>query len=312
MSIIKPLVTVIIPSYNHAQYILTAINSVKNQTYDNWELIIIDDGSTDNTHEILEKMPKDDRIVLFLNKDNKRQSYRMNQALNSAKGEYISILYSDDWYLPQKLEKQIFLFSKLPDDYGVVYSAGYRYFEDNNETIEVETNKHMKRGWIFKELLLEPFFVYPISPLVKKICFLDYPFNEKYMAEGEAIFFKIALKYKFDYVDEPLVTMRNHTYNIGSNTETMLRESTANIIDLFNLNEFPTDLKQHLNGILAKNHREKGLEFIKLKAEPLKARKTLIKAIKFRFNYIFDCKVLIGLLMSFLPKKFLLLLSKVI
>lgn len=86
----QKLVTVIIPSYNHAQYILEAIESVKAQTYKNWELIIIDDGSTDNTHEVLRSMPIDERITLILNKDNKRQSARINQALTVAKGKYIS------------------------------------------------------------------------------------------------------------------------------------------------------------------------------------------------------------------------------
>ena len=63
------------------------------------------------------------------------------------------------------------LFQSLTDDYGVVYSGGYRFFEDTNKTIEVETNNSMKSGWILEELLREPFFIYPISPLIKKECF---------------------------------------------------------------------------------------------------------------------------------------------
>lgn len=301
----NPLVTVIIPSYNHAQYIENAIESVKKQTYKNWELIVIDDGSSDNTHEVLKALPKDDRITIVLNKDNKRQSARLNQAINMSNGEYISLLASDDWYLAEKLEKQIELFKKLPEEYGVVYSGGYRYFEDLDKMIEVETNTKMKRGSILKELLLEPFFIYPITPLVKKECFIKYPFDEKYTAEGEAIYLKISMKYKFDFVDDLLVVMRAHSYNIGKNTEIMLKDNIDYRNELFKHNDFPTELKKYLNEINGTLYRMKGLEFIKIKNEYIKGRDALIKAIGSNKNYIFDFKIILGLLSTYLPKKVL-------
>ena len=297
-----PLVSVIIPSYNHAQYILDTIKSVKTQTYKNWELIIIDDGSTDDTHEVLRSMPIDDRITLILNKDNKRQSARINQALAVSKGKYISFLSSDDWYLPEKLEKQVALFETLDDKYGVVYSSGYRYYEDIDKTIEINTKGNMRRGIILESLLREPFYIYPISPLIRKECFDYFPFDESYTAEGEAIYFKIAMKYKFDFVDEPLVTMREHTYNIGGNIDKMLKENIRYREELFRHPDFPKELLKYKGEILGKIYKLKGWEYIRLKKEYKKGKDALINAVKVNKFLFLDKRVVVGLILSSLPE----------
>ena len=306
----SPLVSIIIPSYNHAQYIETAIESVKKQTYKNWELIVIDDGSTDNTHQILSKLPQDKRIKIILNSDNKKQSTRLNQAIKLAKGEFISLLASDDWYSPKKIELQINRFNELSNEYGVVYSSGYRYFEDTGQTVEAKTNKNMKRGWILKNLLLEPFFIYPITPLVRRKCFLAYPFDESYLAEGEAIYFKIAMKYKFDFIDKPLVTMRDHTYNIGGNIDRMLEDNIRYRKDLFSHKDFPIELLQHKGEILSKIYKLKGWEYIRIKKEYLKGRKALVNAISSDKSLIFDKRVIIGLILTILPNFIVKIVNK--
>jgi len=300
----QPLVTIIIPSYNHAQYIENAIESVKNQTYNNWELIIIDDGSTDNTHEVLRNLSFDSRITIILNKSNKKQSARLNQAIKLAKGKFISLLASDDWYLPEKTELQINQFNKLSNEYGVVYSGGYRFFEDTGQITETKTNNDMKRGWILKNLLLEPFFIYPISPLVRKSCFQTYPFDETYFAEGEAIYFKIAMKYKFDFIDKPLVIMRDHTYNIGGNIERMLEDNVRYRQDLFLHKDFPIELMQYKGIVLGKIYKLKGWEYIRIKKNYTKGKSALINAIKVNKLLIFDKRIIVGLFLSFLPKSF--------
>lgn len=298
----NPLVTVIIPSYNHAQYILNAIESVKTQTFTDWEMIVIDDGSTDNSHEVLKSMPVDSRIRLILHTDNKRQSARFNEAISEAKGKYISFLSSDDWYLPEKLEKQVTLFETLDETYGVVYSGGSRYFEEKKNTLEAETNQNMRRGWILKELLTEPFFIYPISPMVKKSCFERYLFDSSYTAEGEAIYFKIAMKYQFDYVDETLVVMRDHGYNIGKDIGRMLEENVRYRKELFEHPDFPDEIKPILPQLLSNIYKLKGWEYIRLKKEYKKGRKALLNAIRCNKSLFFDKRVIIGLLLSILPQ----------
>lgn len=100
------LVSIIMPSYNTAQYIAETIQSVINQTYQNWELIIIDDCSTDSTDVVIE-MIHDSRIRYIKNKKNSGAAISRNRALRLARGRWIAFLDSDDLWKPEKLEKQI-------------------------------------------------------------------------------------------------------------------------------------------------------------------------------------------------------------
>lgn len=100
------LVSIIMPSYNTAKFISKTIESVLEQTYKNWELLIVDDCSTDNTDEIVSKYD-DDRIIYLKNKKNSGAAVSRNKALKNAKGKWIAFLDSDDLWYPTKLEEQI-------------------------------------------------------------------------------------------------------------------------------------------------------------------------------------------------------------
>lgn len=294
-----PLVSIIMPSYNHAEYIQEAVDSVFKQTYTHWELIIVDDGSKDSTHEILRlNYSSDDRIKLVLHPKNRGQSFVLNEGIELAQGKYISFFTSDDWYLPDKLEQQVNKFAELDDNYGVVYSAGLRYFEDTKQTLEVSTNKGMRRGWIFKDLLLEPFFVYPITPLFKKEIFNDIKFDERYLAQGEAIFFDIALRWKFDYVEKPLVVMRDHSRNTGKMIDEMLRDNVIYREYLFSLPNFPVELKKYKGIIIGKIYRMSGLTYIKIHQQNKKGVTCLLKSINYYPKYLLDYKVIGGLVLG--------------
>ena len=100
------LVSIIMPAYNTANYISASIESILAQTYTNWELLIVDDCSTDKTVDVI-KSYKDERIVVLKNKKNSGAALSRNYALREAKGKYIAFLDSDDTWAEQKLEKQI-------------------------------------------------------------------------------------------------------------------------------------------------------------------------------------------------------------
>ena len=101
------LVSVIMPSYNMAKYIAESIESIMNQTYPYWELIIVDDCSTDNTDSVVENYLSDTRIRYLKNENNSGAAISRNYALREAKGKWIAFLDSDDVWLPEKLETQI-------------------------------------------------------------------------------------------------------------------------------------------------------------------------------------------------------------
>ncbi len=108
------------PSYNTAEYIAQSIESVIAQTYSNWELIIVDDCSTDNTDEVIKKYLSDERITYFKNERNSGAAVSRNKALREAKGRWIAFLDSDDLWLPEKLEKQVNFMKR--NDYHFSYT----------------------------------------------------------------------------------------------------------------------------------------------------------------------------------------------
>ena len=124
----EDLVSIIMPSYNTAKYIKDSIESVLSQTYTNWELIIVDDCSTDNTDEVVGKF-SDGRIRYFKNEKNSGAAVSRNKALREAKGRWIAFLDSDDLWLPEKLEKQIAFMKQN----GYVFSYT-NYIEINEES----------------------------------------------------------------------------------------------------------------------------------------------------------------------------------
>lgn len=106
----QPLVSVIMPAYNCERYIEIAIRSVMAQTYQNWELLVIDDGSTDSTPEVIETLSHEDaRIALIRNPKNMGVAKTRNRGFELSQGQYAALLDSDDVWLPNKLEKQIAL-----------------------------------------------------------------------------------------------------------------------------------------------------------------------------------------------------------
>lgn len=107
------LVSIITPSFNSEKFISDTIQSIKNQTYQDWEMIIVDDGSTDGTVSIIKEFLTDSRIQLYQLDQNSGTGVARNKAITLAKGRYISFLDSDDLWKPDKLQKQVeFMISK--------------------------------------------------------------------------------------------------------------------------------------------------------------------------------------------------------
>ena len=129
----KELVSIITPSYNSGKFISETINSIINQTYTNWELLITDDLSTDNTIEIVESYAKNDsRIKLFKLEKNSGAAIARNNSINNSKGRYIAFLDSDDLWLANKLELQIEFMKK--GNYALTYT-GYEKFKNKDTFI---------------------------------------------------------------------------------------------------------------------------------------------------------------------------------
>lgn len=128
------LVSIIMPSYNTGKYIAESIRSVQQQTYENWELIIVDDCSTDNTNEVVKPYLKDQRIRYLKNEKNSGAAVSRNRALREAEGRWIAFLDSDDLWMPEKLEKQV----RFMEEHNYSFSyTNYSEMNENGETLGV-------------------------------------------------------------------------------------------------------------------------------------------------------------------------------
>jgi Glycosyltransferases involved in cell wall biogenesis len=114
-----PKVSVITPAYKAARYIGQAIESVQAQTLTDWEMIIVDDASPDETTQVVQRYLDDPRIQLLQNEQNMGAGYTRNRALDVAQGEWIAVLDADDWYAPQRLEKLV----RFAEEWGVEMAA---------------------------------------------------------------------------------------------------------------------------------------------------------------------------------------------
>lgn len=126
-SMSSPLVTVIVPTYNYGHFIGQTLESLQAQTYQNWECIVVDDGSTDNTSEIVARYIAQDARIKFMQQKNQRQAAARNYGIKHATGQYIQFLDADDLLEPEKFARQIAYLEQHPE-VDIVYS-NVRYFE---------------------------------------------------------------------------------------------------------------------------------------------------------------------------------------
>lgn len=145
----KGLVSIIMPSYNCGRFVEETIHSVLAQTYQNWEILFVDDCSTDNTISLVSAMQeKDSRIRLFRNKDNMGAAESRNLALREARGRWITFLDSDDLWAPTKLEKQLRFMEE--NRYGFSYTYYSEMDEEGKETgVVVSGPKHVTKAGMY-------------------------------------------------------------------------------------------------------------------------------------------------------------------
>ena len=298
----EPTVSIVFCSYNQIEYLEGAIASALSQTHRNTELILIDNGSTDGSQQLLKRYRTDSRVRLLLHDRNDKVTTRMNEGIALSSGQYLSFLYADDYYLPRKLERQLQEFSKLSPDYGVVYSPGFRLDAQTGHQWVEQTLKNS--GAILKDMLLRTHsegFIDPIAPLMRRECLIRYPFREELFIEGESILFRIAMTYKFRFIDEPLTVMRNHTSNAGKAIKRNAAAVSVIVGQLSQEPEFPPDLVPALNTYRANSNALFGWLAIRMAADPAWARDCFLSAIRLRPSYIFRPRALAGLALSTLP-----------
>lgn len=211
------LVSVIIPTYNAERYIQRSLESALNQTYKNIEIMVIDDGSTDRTADII-KSYQDTRII-YLYQENQGQGTARNNGIRNSTGKYITFLDADDFYLPEKVARQVDFLEKS-SEYVCVYCNALHFYSDSPERLLKKKLQKLPSGDVFQQLLYSS-LINPNTILFRKEVLINgHMFKEgvygRYSEEWE-MYLKIASAgYKFGYIDEDLVVVEIRT---DSNTQ---------------------------------------------------------------------------------------------
>lgn len=219
---IPPLVSIIMCTWNSDKYISEAINSVLNQTYGNWELIIINDASSDNTKDIISKyITANNEIIYLENKINLWVSISRNKWIELSKWKYIAILDSDDIWFPNKLEKQIEFLEKN-NDYWLVWTNVIRIDENGNSLwkfVKKETDTAIRKNLIFANQFCHSSILFRKSAL-DQVGFYDekIPLSEDY-----DLFLRIWTVSKLYNIQEYLTKYRIHDSNISKTRKLHLK-----------------------------------------------------------------------------------------
>ncbi len=267
-----PKVSVIIPTYNREQFIVETINSVLNQTYKDFEIIVVDDGSTDNTKIKLEQFKS--KIKLIEQKNSERAVARNNGTKNST-GQYVAFLDSDDIWIKNKLEKQVEILDSK-SEVILTYGQCLRINEDGQK---IKTARRQLRGFsgnVYEELLMRNFIVSP-TPMIRKDFFEKTAgFQTKYIPyEDWEFWIRFSLLGKFHFINKPLAYYRIHSTQSVKLVQAEKIEQVTSLLlnDSFKLKEGTNGIKNKSLGIanlrfcywyLLANQFEKAKEKLKI------------------------------------------------
>lgn len=207
--------SIIMPAYNSEKYIAEATESVLKQTYTNWELLIVNDCSTDNTEQIIKSyQPKETRIKLINQKENQGVANARNTGIQNAKGKYIAFLDADDIWQEEKLQKQIQILQNSNAD--ITYTA-YLMIDETGKTIK---KRSVKKTLKLKDLLKENSIIFS-SVVCKKESLMDKNFKSEWYHEDYIFLLDLSKESKnFVGINESLMQYRVHQRGRSFNKKT--------------------------------------------------------------------------------------------
>lgn len=231
MSSSNPAVSVVLPTYNRANSLKRSINSVLNQTYTDFELIVVDDDSTDDTRLIVNQID-DDRVRLIEHNTNRGAPAARNTGIEAARGDFIAFQDSDDEWDEEKLKKQISVFDDVSSEVGVVYTRFCRLSLDGTHRTCIPKDAIGPKEGDLSDLLLCQNIITTQAAVVRRECFEtvgNFDENLPRFQDWE-LWIRVAEKYEFKIVDEELVTAYTQPDSIIEDTEAMVeaRERIVN------------------------------------------------------------------------------------
>lgn len=211
-----PLVSVLIPSYNHENFIEEAIMSVLQQTYPNIQLIVVDDGSTDSSPFIIQRLQKEFGFEYY-QQENHGLIYTLNKLGCLAKGDYISLFSSDDVYSLEKIKISVD-FLEENKQYSMVYSKIATMNSESDVISSIE--EKYQQGYIFYNLLCGDFFINSITTLIRRDVYFKFDRDDSYIDDFQ-FWLKISKSEKIGFIDKVTAYYRRHNNHLSSNLKKM-------------------------------------------------------------------------------------------
>ena len=220
MSNTMPKVSVIIPTYRRPEFLPRAIASVLCQTFEDFELLIIDDASQDTTGQVVKSI-SDERIRYCCNEINKGGAGSRNRGIREAQSSYIAFLDDDDEWLPEKLELQVALLDQSPPEVGGIYSGYEKIMSTTGESLG--KTLPTKRGDLSYELLLSNPLAGTSALLLRKECFeVSGLFDEELPSyQDYDLWIRISKAFEFDFVNKILYRYHVHDKKIWTNPQAL-------------------------------------------------------------------------------------------
>jgi glycosyltransferase involved in cell wall biosynthesis len=216
----NPKISVVIPSYNRAHYIEKTIDSVLEQKRDDIEIILVDDGSTDNTRELVQNKYGDQ--VKYVYQENQGIPGARNTGIKNAQGDYIAFLDSDDCWLPGKLERQMSLAEEHPE-YGLLASRCVKiqnagHIKKPNRPLSYQSRRG-KSGWVLIDLFRAN-FIRTSSVIIRRDCFDKVGlFDEKQkQAQDYDLWLRMAAEYQVGFINEALTVYLDNPKGISGDS----------------------------------------------------------------------------------------------
>ncbi|HBG61917.1 MAG: hypothetical protein A2Y03_09700 [Omnitrophica WOR_2 bacterium GWF2_38_59] len=210
----KPLISIILPTYNGEKYVEEALNSIFNQSFSDYEIIVIDNGSKDSTLEILSKYTKK---ITILKESQPGVSFARNKGIKASKGKYIAFIDQDDiWHRDKLLEQK----QLLASDLGVgMVGSGYDVINSYGKIIDIIKKKNQNKENFIQELFVRNLIGPPACMMIKKECFdsvgcFDTELNG---VEDKDLWIRILEKYDIKYFENSLIKYRVHDDNAHKN-----------------------------------------------------------------------------------------------
>ncbi|MEJ5103071.1 glycosyltransferase family 2 protein [Chryseobacterium sp. MYb328] len=216
----QPLVTVVVVSYNHSQFIKENLDSIKNQTYKNIQLIVGDDASPDHSVKVFEQWLQENNYPAEKNfhTQNTGLPTMLNECLELAKGKYIKIIAADDFLHPESIEKSVSTLEKLGKEYGMSFS--HTHAVNNNSEIIEDIADYDALGnidpYVFREEILKGNRIAALTVLLRTDVVRETgQYDAQFIIEDYYRWLKVSQKYLIAYIPEKLAYYRLHTDNIS-------------------------------------------------------------------------------------------------